>query len=59
MSYAEVKIIVKDGSVNRVFASHQLTEFFKLNVEVIDLDTEDEDLEDEVQDCEENYVEVY
>lgn len=57
MGYATVKIIVKDGRVDRVFAD------VPLNVEVIDLDTQDEEelteLEDEVKDCEENYLEIY
>lgn len=57
MGYATVKIIVKDGRVDRVFADSQL------NVEVIDLDTQDDEelteLENEVKDCEENYLEIY
>lgn len=57
MGYAIVKIIVKDGRVDRVFADSQL------NVEVIDLDTEDEDelveSQEIVTDCEENYLEIY
>ena len=57
MGYATIKIIVKDGRVDRVFADSQL------NVEVIDLDTEDEDelveSQEIVTDCEENYLEIY
>lgn len=57
MGYATVKIIVKDGRVDRVFANDPL------NVEVIDLDTQDEeelaDLEDEVEYLEDNYFEIY
>ena len=57
MGYATVKIIVKDGRVDRVLADSQL------NVDVIDLDTQDEEelteLEDEFKDCEENYLEIY
>lgn len=59
MNYGEIKIIVKDGSVDRVFANRQLVESFTLDVDVIDLDTEDEDLEDEVEYCEEDYIEIY
>lgn len=57
MGYATVKIIVKGGRVDRVFADNQV------NIEVIDLDTDDEEelneLEEEVKDCEENYLEIY
>lgn len=57
MGYATVKIIVKDGSVDRVFADDPV------NVEVIDLDTQDEEelteLQKLVTDCEENYREIY
>ena len=57
MGYATVKIIVKDGRVDRVFADNQV------NIEVIDLDTDDKEelneLEEEVKDCEENYLEIY
>ena len=57
MGYATVKIIVKDGRVDRVFANDPI------NVEVIDLDTLDEEelteLQKLVTDCEENYIEIY
>ena len=57
MGYATVKIIVKDGRIDRVFADDPI------NIEVIDLDTQDEEeltaLEAEVADCEDNYLEVY
>lgn len=57
MGYATVKIIVKDGRVDRVFAD------WPVNVEVIDLDTRDKEelteLQEIVTDCEENYTEVY
>lgn len=57
MGYATVKIIVKDGRVDRVFAD------WPVNVEVINLDTQDEDelteLQELVTDCEENYIEVH
>lgn len=57
MGYATVKIIVKNGRVDRVFADEPV------NVEVIDLDTQDEEelveLQELVTDCEENYQEIY
>lgn len=57
MGYATVKIVVKDGMIDRVFADDPI------NIEVIDLDTQDEkelaELENEVKDCEDNYLEVY
>ena len=57
MGYSTVRIIVKDGRVDRVFADDPVS------IEVIDLDTEDEEelaeLQELVTDCEENYREVY
>ena len=56
MGYATVRIIVKDGRVDRVFADDPL------NVEIIDLDTQDEEelaeLQELVTDCEDNYLEI-
>lgn len=56
MGYATVRIIVKDGRVDRVFADDPLS------VEVIDLDTQDEEelaeLQELVTDCEDNYLEI-
>lgn len=57
MGYATVKIIVKYGRVYRVFSNDPV------NIDVIDLDTQDEEeltaLQELVTDCEENYTEIY
>jgi hypothetical protein len=57
MGYATVKIVVKDGMVDRVFADDPVS------VEIIDLDTDDEEelaeLEAEVRYCEDNYLDLY
>lgn len=54
---ATVKIVVKNGMVDRVFAKDLIS------VEVIDLDTDDEEelaeLEAEVRYCEDNYLDLY
>ena len=54
---ATVKIVVKNGMVDRVFAKDPIS------VEVIDLDTDDEEelaeLEAEVRYCEDNYLDLY
>ena len=57
MGWPTVKIIVKDGRVDRVFAD------YNMEVEVIDLDTQDEEelveLQTEVADIEATYTNIY